>query len=83
MPDQVGVDTNESFDPPFLRISYSSLTTPLRTLDMDLNDFDSKVDHKSNWCRQGVLLKEEKKGLGADGKSRFSCHIEFILVTDN
>ena len=50
MTEQVGVHLNNSFDPPFLRITYSSLTTPLRTLDMNLNDFDSKVDHKSNWC---------------------------------
>ena len=50
MTEQVGVHLNNSFDPPFLRITYSSLTTPLRTLDMNLNDLDSKkVDHKSNW----------------------------------
>ena len=47
MPDQVAVSTNKNFDTPFIRINYSSLTTPNRWLDMDMSNLDSKVDHKS------------------------------------
>ena len=68
MPDQVAVSTNKNFDTPFIRINYSSLTTPNRWLDMDMSNLDSKVDQKS---------------IGAGITRQFTCYLEFILVMND
>ena len=43
-PTQAYVSVNKNFETSFVRIGYSSLTTPSRWLDMDLNDPESKVE---------------------------------------